>query len=53
MSWCEISDRINKYFWFDKESKAGNWDKITKRIVHPPMEFKIKENEGGPDGQLT
>ena len=53
MSQCEISDEINKCFWFDKESKAGNLDKISGRIVHPPMEDEVNENQGGPGGHLT
>ena len=45
MSQREISDGINKYFWFDKVSKAGNLDKIRERIVYPPMEDDVKEIE--------
>ena len=53
MSQREISGGINKYLWFDKESKAGNLDKISGRIVNPPMEYEVEENQGEPDGHFT
>ena len=53
MSQREISDGIKKYFWFDRESKAGNLDKINGRIEHPPMEDDVEEDHGEPDGHLT
>ena len=53
MTQCEISEGINKYFWFEKESKAGNLDKISGRIIHPPMEDEKEENQREPDGHLT
>ena len=53
MSQREISDGINKYFWFDKESKAGNLEKICGEIVHLPIEDNVEENQGGQDGHLT
>ena len=37
MSKHEITNTLNKYFWFEKESKAGNIDTISGHVVHPPM----------------
>ena len=52
MSKQEISTSINKYFWFDKESKVGNLNKISGQVVHPPMEDDIdgkdEESLGNP-----
>ena len=41
----EIYESIHQYFWFDKTSKAGNHDKISGQVVHPPMSEKISEND--------
>ena len=38
MTYLEILDSVHKYFWFDKESKAGNLDRISGQVVNPPME---------------
>ena len=38
MTYLEILDSVHKYFWFDKESKTGNLDRISGQVVHPPME---------------
>ena len=37
MSKHEITNTLNKYFWFEKESKAGSIDTISGHVVHPPM----------------
>ena len=37
MSKDEVANSINKYFWYSKESKVGNLDKISGQVVHPPM----------------
>jgi hypothetical protein len=62
MSIEEIYNSIHKYFWFDKESKAGNLDKISGQVVHPPMEEDNDETdkqqintsiaEGQPSGNM-
>ena len=38
MSLTEVEESLNKYFWFHKTSKAGNSDRISGQVVHPPME---------------
>ena len=45
MSLQEISKSINKYYWFDKESRAGNLDHISGQVVHPPMEDDVDNEE--------
>ena len=45
MSIQQIYESIHRFFWFDKTSKAGNQDKISGQVVHPPMEFQNQENE--------
>ena len=37
MSKHEITKTINKYFWFEKESKVGNIDTISGHVIHPQM----------------
>ena len=37
----EIYESIHQHFWFDKTSKAGNHDKISGQVVHPPMDGKV------------
>ena len=60
MSQVEVMTSINKCFWFEKESKAGNLDKISGQVVHPPMD-DIDGNQvkyfgdpiyGAPSGSL-
>ena len=45
MSLQEISKSINKYYWYDKESRAGNLDKVSGQVVHPPMEDDTTKHE--------
>ena len=45
MSLQEISKSINKYYWYDKESRAGNLDKVSGQVVHPPMEDDTTKRE--------
>ena len=37
----KIYKSIHQHFWFDKTSKAGNHDKISGQVVHPPMDGKV------------
>ena len=37
MSLSEVEESLKRYFWYDKTSKAGNWDRIFGQVVHPPM----------------
>ena len=54
----EIADSINKYFWFNKESRAGNYDRVSGQVVHPPIEDhaddqgQLPTNRGIPSGNL-
>ena len=45
MSIQEINESIHKFFWFDKESKAGNLNKISGQVVHPPMAENNQEKD--------
>ena len=38
MPFTEVEESLNKYFWFHKTSKAGNSERISGQVVHPPME---------------
>ena len=46
-------DGINKYFWYDKQSKAGNNDIISGEVIYPPINESstinnIHDNEYSP-----
>ena len=43
MSLTEVEESLNKYFWFHKTSKAGNSDRISGQVVHPPMEDNCQD----------
>jgi hypothetical protein len=51
LSQQEIADSVNKYFWFDKESKVGNLDQISGQVVHPPMGADSDDDEEESVGQ--
>ena len=52
MSQEEISNSINKYFWFDKKSRVGNLNKISGQEVYPSLGDDIdgieEESFGNP-----
>ena len=50
MSIQDINDSVHQFFWFDKESKAGNTDKISGQVVHPPM---LENNSEMDDETVT
>ena len=45
MSIQEIDEWLHKFFWFDKVSKAGNFDTISGQVVHPPMGENNQETD--------
>ena len=51
MSKQEIAESVSKYVWFDKESRVGNWDKISGQVVHPLLRDDFEENEEEQVGQ--
>ena len=44
----EVETKINKYFWYDKESKIGNLDRISGTVVHPQLESINHGDEQSP-----
>ena len=48
----EILEANSKYFWFDKEIRAENLDKISGQVVPPQMASDLEENEAEHVGHL-
>ena len=46
MSIQEIYESIHQFFWFDKARKAWYLDKISEKVVHPPMGENNLERDG-------
>ena len=46
MSLEEIKNSVHKFFWFDKESREGNWDIVSGQVVHPEWETNPKTQSG-------
>ena len=38
MSLDEIKNSVHKFFWFSKESREGNWDMVSRQVVHSAWE---------------
>ena len=45
MSLLEVEKTVHKYFWFNKTSKAGKCNKISRQVVQPPLEDKNTETD--------